>query len=69
MIYLCGYMTRPRMFEIISADGEIIAYGCVFNSGKCVMEWTGENKLLMIWETFAEMDIVSTIMKAKIIFI
>ena len=52
---------RHKPFEIIRADGEIIAYGCVFNSGsgKCVMEWTGENKLLMIWETFAEMDIVS----------
>ena len=62
-------MMRPRQFEIISANGEIIAYGCVFNSGKCIMEWTGENKLLMIWETFAEMDIVSRIMKAKIVFI
>ena len=51
MTYVCGYMTRPTMFEIISADGEIIAYGCVFNSEKCIMEWTGENKLLMIWET------------------
>ena len=62
---------RPKTFEIISADGEIIAYGCVFNSGsgKCIMEWTGENKLLMIWETFAEMDIVSKIMKATIVFI
>ena len=61
---------RPKTFEIIS-DGEIIAYGCVFNSGsaKCVMEWTGENKLIMIWETFAEMDIVSKIMKATIVFI
>ena len=62
-------MMRLKMFEIISADGEIIAYGCVFNSGKCVMEWTGGNKLLMLWETFAEMDIVSKIMKATIVFI
>ena len=60
---------RPKTFEIISADGEIIAYGCVFNSGKCILEWTGENKLLMIWETFAETDIVSKIMKATIVFI
>ena len=62
---------KPKPFEIISADGEIIAYGCVFNSGSgnCVMEWTGENKLLMIWETFEEMDIVSKIMKATIVFI
>ena len=62
-------MRKPRPFEIISADGEIIAYGCAFGSGKCIMEWTGENKLLMIWETFAEIDIVSTIMKATIVFI
>ena len=58
-----------KKFEIISANGEIIAYGCVFNSGKCMMEWTGENKLLMIWETFAELDVVSIIMKATIVFI
>ena len=62
---------RPRTFEIISADGEIIAYGCVFNSGsgKCVMEWTGENKLLMIWETLEQMEVVAKIMKATIVFI
>ena len=62
-------MIRPKIFEIISTDGEIIAYGCVFNSGKCIMEWTGENKLLMIWESFTELDVVSKIMKSTIVFI
>ena len=60
---------RPRTFEIISADVEIISHSCIMGSGKCIVEWTGENQLIMIWETFAEMDIVSKIMKAKIVFI
>ena len=59
---------KPRPFEIISADGEIIAYGCTFGSGKCIMEWTGENQLIMVWETFTEMKVVIDIMKATIIF-
>ena len=59
---------KPRPFEIISADGEIIAYGCTFCSGKCIMEWTGENQLIMVWETFTEMKVVIDIMKATIIF-
>ena len=61
-------MMKPRPFEIISADGEIIAYGCIFGSGKCIMEWTGENQLIMVWETFTEMKAVIDIMKATIIF-
>ena len=60
---------KVRPFEIISSDGEILAYGCIFGSGKCIMEWTGDNKLLMIWETFEEMDVVSKLMKATIVFI
>ena len=59
---------RHKPFEIISADGEIIAYGCAFGSGKCIMEWTGENRLLMVWETFEQMKLVIDIMKATIIF-
>jgi len=34
------------------------------------MEWDGDNPLLMIWGSFAEMDIIiAKIMKAKIVFI
>jgi len=59
----------PRVFEIISSDNEIIAHGCVFDSGKCIMEWTGSNPLLMIWGSLEELDVVSKIMKSKIVFI
>ena len=61
-------MMRPKQFEVLSANGEIIAYGCIFSSGKCIMEWTGENRLLMVWETFEQMKLVIDIMKATIIF-
>ena len=61
-------MMRHKPFEIISADGEIIAYGCTFGSGKCIMEWTRENRLLMVWETFEKVKLVIDIMKATNIF-
>jgi len=53
----------------VSADNEIIAQGCVFNSGKCIMEWTGSNPLLTIWESLEDLEAVSKIMKSKIVFI
>ncbi len=58
---------RPCLFEI-TKDNDIMAYGIVFSSGKCIMEWTGHNKLVMIWESLEEMKIVSDIMNATIIF-
>ena len=60
---------KQRPFEIISSDGEILAYGCIFGSGKCIMEWTGDNKLLMIWETLEQLNVVLAIMKATIVFL
>lgn len=59
----------PRIFQIINTESEVVAHGCVFNSGKCIMEWYGSNPLLMIWGSFEEMDVVSKIMKAKIVFL
>ncbi len=61
-------MMRPRIFEI-TKNNEILGYGAVFHTGKCILEWTGPNQLLMIWETFNEMKLVSDIMKATIVFI
>ena len=60
---------KPKPFEIISTGGEIIAYGCMFDSGKCIMEWTGANKLIMIWGSIEELNVVASIMKSTIIFI
>jgi hypothetical protein len=57
----------PRVFEI-KRETEILAYGIVFSSGKCIMEWTGDNNLVMIWQSYEEMKVVADIMKATITF-
>ncbi|HRP37302.1 MAG TPA: hypothetical protein PLS50_05840 [Candidatus Dojkabacteria bacterium] len=56
---------KPKIFEL-RKENEIIAYGCIFQSGKCIMEWCGENPLIMVWESFEQMKVVSDIMKATI---
>ena len=60
-------MMRPQVFEIIKLN-EIIAHGVVFNDNKCVMQWTGQNELIMLWPTFEDMKAVADIMKATINF-
>jgi hypothetical protein len=60
---------KPQIFEIKKGT-DILAYGCVFSeSGKCIMEWTGKNQLLMVWPSFNEMKLVVDIMKATINFL
>lgn len=59
---------KPQIFEIKNKENDILAYGVSFSSGKCVLEWTGKNKLIMIWPTYEDMKAVSDIMNATIFF-
>lgn len=59
---------RPQHFEIKNKENVIIAYGSVFENNKCIMQWTGQNPLIMIWPSFEDMKAVSEIMNATVFF-
>jgi len=41
----------PKSFVMIR-DRRIVAYGTVFDDKKCVVNWLGENRSVVIWDTF-----------------
>ena len=41
----------PKTFVMIR-DKRICAYGVVFPNNQCVVNWTGENHSIVIWDTF-----------------
>ena len=44
----------PRVFQIIRCN-VVVANGCVFKNGKCVVAWEGIHKSVVVWDSFADM--------------
>lgn len=42
---------ESKLFKLVR-DGYIVAYGCIFPSGKCVIAWEGLYKSIVVWESF-----------------
>lgn len=45
---------KPRMFKI-TRDNQTIAYGVLFQNGKCVVSSKGNSSVMLIWETYDDM--------------
>lgn len=52
----------------IERDDKIVAYGHQFISGKCVVEWQGKYKSIVIWESLEDLKAVNGHPGTKFIF-
>lgn len=44
----------------INRNGQTVALGCVFiQTGKCVVNWLGDYKSVVVWDSFDELKKVS----------
>lgn len=44
----------PKTFVMIR-NFRIVAYGVIFNSKKCVINWEGESQSTVVWDSFDTM--------------
>lgn len=48
-----NYIMEFKIFRMIR-NGQIIANGCIFPSGKCVICWEGLCKSVVVWDSFED---------------
>src|SRR6185437_11313557 len=48
----------PEVFKMIRND-KIVADGCIFNNGKCVVNWLGEFSSTVVWNSYEDMKNVN----------
>jgi len=46
---------KPKIFKIVRAD-EVVAYGCVFDNGKCIVSSKGNSSIITVWDTQDDMN-------------
>jgi hypothetical protein len=61
------FYAEPRTFRMIR-DGVVVAYGCVFPSGKCTVSWTGIFKSIVVWDTLDDLKWVNGHSDTQFIF-
>lgn len=40
-------------------DKVIVAYGCIFPNGKCVVSWIGKHQSVVVWNSYEDMRAVN----------
>ena len=58
---------EQRSFKLIR-DSSVIAYGCIFPNKKCVIAWQGEQKSVVVWDSFEDMKQINGHSNTQIIF-
>lgn len=58
---------RPKIFKIVRAD-EVVAYGCIFDNGKCIVSSKENSSIIAIWDTIDDMYKVYQDEITKILF-
>jgi hypothetical protein len=58
---------EPKLFRMIRNE-QIVAYGCIFPSGKCVICWEGLCKSTVIWDSFEDAKKVNGHSNTQFIF-
>ena len=58
---------EPKLFKMVRS-GYIVAIGCIFPSGKCVIAWEGTHKSVVIWDSFEDAKNVNGHSNTEFIF-
>lgn len=49
---------ESKLFKIVRSN-TVVAYGCIFPSGKCVIAWEGSHKSVVVWDSFEDVKKVN----------
>ena len=59
---------NPKIFYLLR-NNEIVAYGCQFNDGQCVVKWEGKCRSIVIWPSFNDLKEVNGHTNTEFVFV
>ena len=58
---------RPKIFKIVR-NNETVAYGCMFDNGKCIVSSKDNASIIVVWDTIDDMNKIYEDENTKILF-